>query len=176
MQLCDRYLPVVSDDSIWRFSRNSSVDDPDQGWKLHLSATILSANDLFRQVAPFLTRNQILFKAPKRIDELSKINSGLQYGFSQVGKFVTVYPSDEAHAVTFATKLHKLTSGFPSPTVPYDMRYKRNGCVHYRYGAFGSTMIRQGRRTISAVRMPDGTLVPDRREPGFAVPSSFDDP
>lgn len=61
---CFRYLPVMEKDSIWRYSRLPSTNDPAQGWKLHISATILTANRVFARVAPFLQSYRALFKAP----------------------------------------------------------------------------------------------------------------
>jgi hypothetical protein len=91
-RLCEAYLPIRVKGSIWRYSRTRSRDDLFQGWKLHVSATILSARPIFRLIAPYLKRRNIWFKAPKSLVELHKLNSGIFYGFSQVGKFVTVYP------------------------------------------------------------------------------------
>ena len=65
--LCTRYLPVIPEDSTWRFSRTVTADDPEQGWKIHVSATILSANKIFKKVAPFLHNLGILFKAPNSL-------------------------------------------------------------------------------------------------------------
>ena len=45
--LCERYLPIKFEHSIWRQSRESKPQDPPQGWKLHISATIFEACDLF---------------------------------------------------------------------------------------------------------------------------------
>lgn len=102
---CERYLPIVPDGSVWRFSRTGSPDDPEQGWKIHVSATILSAARVLERVAPFLNNERILFKAPVSLQELKKINCGLFYGFSQVGKLITVYPPNPEVAVKAALKL-----------------------------------------------------------------------
>src|SRR5215203_3244991 len=82
-QLCERYLPVKFEDSIWRYNRHSAPESPSQGWKLHISATILEACDLFERVAPFLISEDVQFKALGSLDDLSKLNCGLQYGYHQ---------------------------------------------------------------------------------------------
>src|SRR5215472_1892245 len=92
-RLCNAYLPIQPRRSIWRFSRKSNRKNPSQGWKLHVSATPLSACCVFRAIAPYLKRHDVEFKAPKSLAELGKLNAGIFYGFSQVGKFITVYPS-----------------------------------------------------------------------------------
>ena len=172
-KLCESYLPVIGvEQSIWRFSRKIKPDDAEQGWKIHISATILSANQIFKKVAPFLHTLDILFKAPRSLLELKRINCGLFYGFSQVGKFITVYPNTPDIALILAHELHHLTEDFSSPAVPYDLPFKQNSCVYYRYGSFHSLEIENSDGTpTSAIRDPNGSLIPDLREPGTAVPS-----
>ena len=176
-RLCDAYLPIRVTGSIWRYSRERSRHDPPQGWKLHVSATILSACPVFRLIAPYLRRHNIWFKAPKSVAELHKLNSGIYYGFSQVGKFVTVYPQSTEAATAIASKLHTLTAKFAAPIVPYDNALRNRSCVYYRYGSFSlrlKTTFRKQR--VLAIARPDGKLVPDLRGPGTAVPPWLKDP
>src|SRR5215213_10240427 len=90
-ELCGRLLPLTTPGTGWRYSRASAPEDPEQGWKLHVSSTILTANRVLEAVGPFLHRRGVMFKAPESLAELGRINSGLYYGYSQVGKFITVY-------------------------------------------------------------------------------------
>ena len=48
-RLCGVYLPFKADGTFWRFSRVSKPQEAAQGWKLHISATILEACDLFEK-------------------------------------------------------------------------------------------------------------------------------
>src|SRR5262245_31764035 len=89
--LCDAYLPIVSADSMWRVSRDTRPEEPTQGWKLHISATVLQACDLFERVAPALAGRDLRFKGPDTLDRLIEVNAGLAFGYPQVGKFLTVY-------------------------------------------------------------------------------------
>jgi hypothetical protein len=119
----------------------------------------------------------VLFKAPRSLDELIKLNAGIYYGFSQVGKFVTVYPSSREEAVALAHELDGLTRNQPAPCIPYDEVLRPGSCVHYRYGQLGSKLrVRVGKKLVPAILRPDGTRVPDRREPQSAVPRWTDDP
>lgn len=162
--LCDTYLPVKKDDSIWCFNRKSRLEEPLQGWKLHISATILQACDLFESVAPFLNSQDVQFKAPKSLDELSNINSGLRHGYQMLGKFMTVYPNSEAQAVEIAEKLHELTREFVPISVPFDEQFAKESSVFYRYGAFGLIeMDDENGNKISAIKKPSGELTPDDR-------------
>lgn len=174
-KLCDDYLPVSFDDSFWRFSRKTMADEPLQGWKLHISATILEACDLFEQIAPFLISQNVQFKAPKSLEELNKLNSGIFYGYYQIGKFMTVYPASDEQAVSLAEELHRLTAEFTSISVPFDEQFCENSSVFYRYGAFSLIEItdEQGQK-ISAIKNESDELVADDRLQ--AVPEWLSDP
>ncbi len=175
--LCDAHLPVRPKNSMWRYNRKKNRGDPPQGWKLHVSATILSACDIFRLIAPCLRRHRVLFKAPKSLEELQKLNTGVHYGFSQVGKFVTVYPATTKAAIVLANELDRLTANQPAPAIPYDEALRDGSCVHYRYGQFHSDLNFTGKKIFAPkIVRPDGRLVPDRREPGAAVPCWLADP
>ena len=152
--LCKRYLPIHEGETIWRYSRSDNVQLPEQGWKLHVSATILSANKTLSRVAPYLKRHDILFKAPCSLEELEKLNAGLFYGYSQVGKFLTVYPRNDSEALCLASELDRLTKGLPAPVVPFDSQFGPGSNVFYRYGSFSN----------DAISDVDGKLTVDCRE------------
>ncbi|WP_026679327.1 protein kinase domain-containing protein [Fictibacillus gelatini] len=175
--LCKQYLPLHHENSIWRQNRLITPEEPDQGWKLHLSATVLSACHLFEKVAPFLSDLGVLFKAPHSMLELKRLNSGLYYGFNQVGKFLTIYPRTDQEAVWLANELHIMTNSFPGPAVPYDIPFIEGSRVHYRYGAFRNMEMEDiDGNLIPALRTPEGQFVPDLRGPGAAVPSWVKNP
>lgn len=173
--LRDVFLSGASANSIWRFSPAPKQPLPRQGWKLHVSATILSATETLRRVGPMLTCRGVLFKGPASLVELKKLNCGLFYGFSQVGKFLTVYPSSRQEACDLAASLHELTGGLTGPAVPFDLPYRPGGTIYYRYGAF-SAGPEEAPDEAAMIRTAGGELVPDRREYGFAVPTWEDDP
>jgi hypothetical protein len=171
-KLCACYLPMAAEGAIWRFSRRASPGAPEQGWKLHVSATVLSACRVLDKIAPLLHRRDTLFKAPASLLEIHKINSGLHYGYGQVGKVVTVYPATPAEASGLARELYELTRGMPAPVVPYDYRFRSDGCIYYRYGAFSHLEMENpdGTRT-PAIRDPSGHLIPDRRDAAAGQPT-----
>lgn len=175
-RLCDKYLPVRPRGSVWRFSRKWSRNDPSQGWKIHVSAAILSACTVLRSVAPYLRQRKLLFKAPNSLDGLHKLNAGIFYGFSQVGKFITIYPESTETAVALARELDRLIGHQPAPAVPYDNRLRKNSCIYYRYGGFSDATVVFRSKKVPAIVRRDGKLVPDRREPGAAVPKWLTDP
>jgi Protein kinase domain len=164
-----KHLPLS--DGNWSYSRSACGDDPAQGWKLHVSATILSAAEIFSRAEPILRRNDALFKVPCRLELLRSLNSGLS-DFSQIGKFLTVYPRSTGEALKLASELHRATHGLPGPRIPFDAQYRTKSLVHYRHGAFG----RSADATPGFVRAPGGKRYRDKRAPGQAVPRWLEDP
>src|SRR5262245_39896829 len=176
-ELCATYLPVIPDGTTWRYSREASSGDMAQGWKLHLSANLLTACEVMRRAAPYLRKSGALFKGPASLQDLAQINCGLSHGYSQIGKFITVYPRSDDEAVALARKLHRVTRGLSAPAVPFDLQFRPGSCVYYRYGAFDRLEMEapDGAR-VPAIRHPAGHLVPDRREAGAAKPDWVSDP
>ncbi len=168
-RLRDAYLPLREDrDEFYSYNRAFRADEPLQGWKLHVSATILSACEVFSHVAPLLARSGVRFKAITCLVTLKRLNCGSFFGYQQVGKFITVFPREEAEALSLARALHDQTKGLVGPAVPSDFPYQREGIVFYRYGAFRPQ--RPGSDRCDAITNTAGELVPDTREPGKAVP------
>jgi hypothetical protein len=144
------------------YSRPSRPGEPAQGWKLHVSATVVDACDLFERVAPVCARRDLRFKAPKTLRDLIDLNSGVRYGYSQVGKFITIYPSNESEALELARELHEVTHEFVSVQVPFDRHYSEGSNVFYRYGTFETIEINTGDgSSVSGIRNASGELVPD---------------
>ena len=107
----------------------------------------------------------VLFKAPSSLQELNRINCGLFYGYSQVGKFITIYPKNDQEAVWLAQRLHKLTFGISAPAVPFDRQFRAGSPVYYRYGAFSPLEMENPDGTrVLAIKDPEGKLIPDRRD------------
>ena len=158
-------------DGIWRSSRRLRPDDPAQGWKIHVSATRLSACEVFSRVLPILREHDAFFKVIARLDLLAELNAGLSE-FSQIGKILTVYSRSTSGAVQLAGKLHLATRGLRGPQIPFDARYRKNSIVYYRYGSFKPP------RKASAGKITErsGKAHPDKRAPGHAVPRWLDDP
>ena len=94
--------------------------------------------------------------------------------FSQIGKFITVYPRSTAEAVDLARRLRTATRELPGPEIPFDVSYGKRSLVYYRYGSFR----RSGKGSPA-----DGVIIdlagrshPDRRASGHAVPRWLSDP
>jgi hypothetical protein len=161
-KLCDLHLPVSLE--VWRLSRHGRMNEPAQGWKLHVAATILDACDVLQIIAPVLDAQDVQYKAPSSLDELLKINSGLHYGYRQVGKFITIYPRESSLAVSLAQVLHDLTKDFAKISVPFDNQYCPRSAIFYRYGAFSRMESRntEGRKVL-LINDSNGNSVEDDR-------------
>lgn len=139
--LCSEFLPLTPERSPWRYSRPLARGAPPHGWKIHLSATILTGCATLRLVGPFLKQQEIAFKGPTTLDQLRKINSGIWYGYQQVGKFITVYPNSDDEFRSLCARLHELTSHLsPGPAIPFDEVFRSSSSVYYRFGPFGEQL------------------------------------
>jgi hypothetical protein len=164
-----KHLPIS--DGSWSYSRPLRDDDPAQGWKLHVSATLLSAAEVFARAEPILRKNDVLFKVPCRLELLKSLNSGLA-DFSQIGKFLTIFPRSTDEALELARDLHRATRGLPGPRIPFDARYRKESLVYYRYGAFRPRF--DG--TPGFIHPPRGKPYRDKRAPKRAIPRWLVDP
>jgi hypothetical protein len=164
-QLLRASFPWVSPDNIFLCSVFGAGPWRQQGWKLHVSATSTNACDVLALAIPVLRSSGIRFKVVSSISRLLELNGGA-HGLSQVGKFLTLYPSDDAEAVAVASSLDEATAGLRGPHVPSDRALRPGSLVHYRYGAF-----RNPAGFASAVGMTFDSawrLTPDYRLPYYA--------
>lgn len=160
----------ITDDGLWCKVTPDTYAIPDQGWKLHVSATMLSAPVVLSRVSRVLDGAGCAFKFPARLDDYWKFLEP-HCSRAQAGKFITVYPRDDAESVRLAALLDEVTRGLPGPVILSDRPYRAGGIVYYRYGAF------RGHRTLGndgfyeiRLRSPEGHLVLDAREPRFSPP------
>ena len=142
-----------------------------QGWKLHVSATPLSAPLVLAQTADVLASHRVPFKFAgtlARVAELCSRRTDRGSG----GKFITVYPDgpyDQLRAL--ADELHLATEGLPGPGILSDRPYRPGSLVHYRFGAFHGVPMLGNEASYEAMLMaPDGSLDRDRREAWFCPP------
>jgi tRNA A-37 threonylcarbamoyl transferase component Bud32 len=168
--------PEVDDAGVWIRVRNTGSAPRQQGWKLHLSATVLSAADVLCRSLPVLLAEDASFKVAASPRVLTRLNQG-ESGLSQIAKFVTVYPNDDEQAVRLAVALDRATRGLRGPAIPSDRALAPGSLVHYRYGGFGNrTMQLPAGEVVPAISAPDGALFPDRRLPVYRAPEWVKDP
>ncbi|MCT2587062.1 class III lanthionine synthetase LanKC N-terminal domain-containing protein [Actinophytocola gossypii] len=166
-----------ADGGWWHFDPISSAPLPPQGWKLHVSASPLTAAEALRRVARIVLPRGVRWKSAQTVDQLARL-SGPPTPLSQVGKFITVYVDDEDHLPVLAEQLHTATRDLTGPVVPSDRRYRRESNVYLRYGAFTrrSDYAVPEQTRQSYLVDPDGNQVPDVRAPGQTRPPWVPEP
>ncbi|WP_424530265.1 class IV lanthionine synthetase LanL [Sphaerisporangium viridialbum] len=141
-----------------------------QGWKLHVSATPLSAPVVLARVTEALGARGCAFKFASTLDELSGLVSR-QADRGSLGKFITVYPPDDETAVEIAEELHAATFGLPGPPILSDRVLRPGSLVHYRFGVFSAASRLDNDGTYaSLLTAPDGTRAKDERKAWYAPP------
>ncbi|WP_329569280.1 class IV lanthionine synthetase LanL [Kitasatospora sp. NBC_01266] len=142
-----------------------------QGWKLHISATPLSAPVVLAQAAEVLVAERAAFKFAGTLGRVADLVSP-RYDRGGGGKFITVYPDDDDHFRRLVEELHQVTRGLPGPGILSDRPYCPGSLVHYRYGVFhGVTRLGNDGTVESMLRAPDGGFVRDRRQAWFSPPA-----
>jgi len=161
---------------IWTYLHPPVEERRVQGWKLHVSATVLSAPWVLQACLPILLASSAQFKFASTSAGVLKLND-FRCPRGNSGKFITVYPPDRDSLLELAEKLHDATAGLSGPAILSDARYRPGSLVHYRYGAF------DGYRTLThdggyrdCVLDENGAPVEDRRQGFFQVPSWLPDP
>ncbi|MFI9644147.1 class III lanthionine synthetase LanKC [Micromonospora sp. NPDC051925] len=142
---------------------------PAQGWKIHVSARLDNAERVLTRVMDYCQPRGIPFKhlrGPRML--LMRNSKYARRGGS--GKFVTVYPRDDAELELTAKELAALLDGEQGPYILSDLRYG-DGPVYLRYGGFAARYCLSAEgQVVPAIADATGTLVPDRRDPVFHLP------
>ncbi|TWP51757.1 serine/threonine protein kinase [Lentzea tibetensis] len=143
---------------------------PDQGWKLHVSATQLSAPVVLSRAADVLIAEGCAFKFARGLDEVAALLSS-RCDRGSGGKFITAYPLDDETFRRVAARLDLATDGLPGPAILSDRRLRPNSLVHYRYGVFGAEAVLTNDGGLEPVLTgPDGEKIVDERPAWFSPP------
>jgi class III lanthionine synthetase len=160
---------AVSDRDNWHVLHPADGEFPAQGWKVHVSACLDNAQRVLAAVADYCRNRRIAFKFLRSLDVLLLANAKYANRGSS-GKFITVYPSDEAQLEGVLTELGELLEGDPGPYILSDLRWA-GGPLYVRYGGFAERYCLSENGSLeSAIEDPEGRLVPDRRVPAFRLP------
>ena len=153
----------------WVVCRPTGTVFPRQGWKIHVSACPDNAQSILDEVWDYCVPRRIAFKFLPGMDALFLANAKYAHRGSS-GKFVTVYPVDEAECERILTELGGLLDGREGPYILSDLRWG-DGPLYVRYGAFADRYcVSDDGELEQAVEDPSGRLVPDVRGPTFQVP------
>jgi len=160
----------------WSHCTPTGVTPARQGWKIHISAIDRTSRETLQRVLPLLIEGKVPFKfcSDRR---MLRISTGKNWPRTASGKFITVYPQDEAQFTRLIEGLHQATSDLRGPYVLSDRPYKDSRVVFYRYGEhLGSGRISASGQRVPSIRRPDGTWVSDSRKPFFSLPDWVHDP
>lgn len=162
---------TVSHDRDWTFYTGPDTRDrlPAQGWKIHLSARPEDAQHVLDVCAALCVSSAVSFKH-LRSGHLVQAHNSKYSSRASSGKFVTIYPHDDAESAALARALDATLGSLPAPRVLSDLRV-RSGPVHVRYGGFRHVECSGPDGTpVPAIARPDGVLVPDQRLPWVELP------
>ncbi|MGW6735166.1 class III lanthionine synthetase LanKC [Streptomyces sp. NPDC055013] len=161
---------------VWEFlTPVGATDMPEQGWKIHVSATPDSAEETIEAAWKVCRRLAVPWKFLRSRRIVTAMNTKYA-GRATSGKTVTVYPRTEGELRAALTELEGALHGRPGPYVLSDHRWNE-GPVSVRYGAFKLMWceLPDGTR-VPAFRDSQGQLTPDHRRPAFTVPEWVDTP
>lgn len=171
----------------WSFTRKSvwfnctpperrARDLPLQGWKIHVSSALTNALDILGAIVPVLDAQDVSFKFALDKAVLQMMN-GKGWERQGAGKFVTIYPVDQAEFLSLLEDLHAVSKHFEGLYILSDRRYKDSKVLFYRYGGIRPFMLSNERgEEVSMLVSPAGEQVPDERKPVFYVPPWERDP
>jgi len=161
---------TVQIDGFWCHAQPPGHQPREQGWKLHISATPLSAVLITLRSAEVLVRAGCAFKVAAGLPQVHQMVS-VNADRRSSGKVITAYPRDDEQFAVLAEKLHRATEHLPGPAILSDRPYRSGSLVHYRYGAFtGRTVLSNDGSFESMLVTPDGGLLKDERLPRFNPP------
>jgi serine/threonine protein kinase len=166
----------VDEDHAWTRATLKDAEIPSQGWKLHISATLNSCDSVLTRALPVLHEREATFKVASTRPFLGALNRG-DFGPSQIGKFITVYPRSDNEATILAEQLDVVTCGLEGVDVPSDRSYRPQSLVYYRYGSFDNSVLQLATgEVVPALHRPDGTLVEDKRLTSYHAVEWVSDP
>ncbi|MFF5563203.1 class IV lanthionine synthetase LanL [Streptomyces sp. NPDC012623] len=162
---------TFDEDEVWCRVAPPSAPARIQGWKLHVSATALSAPHVLDRAARVLAAGGCAFKFARSLELVEEMTSA-SYDRAQCGKFLTAYPDDDDHFRDLAGRLDAATAGLPGPAILSDRPLRAGSLVHYRYGAFrGVPVLNNDGSFETRLREPGGAAVTDPRKPWFCPPA-----
>lgn len=140
-----------------------------QGWKIHASSCLDNAGDILAEVWGYCVPRRIPFKFVRSM-QLLLLSNGKYAHRGSSGKFVTIFPADDAQFEAAVTELDARLTGQPGPYILSDLRYG-DGPLYVRYGGFADRYCIGATGELEpAIEDATGQLVPDKRGNTFYTP------
>lgn len=119
--------------SIWSYSKTlPSPLLPHWGWKIHVSASPSSFESLLTLLEDFEKIEGFHYKYANCNDSLLRLNTG-EFGDSQIGKAVTIYPKSLKQLRRIYRRLKNLRND-AAPKVPSDIYFDIDDIISFRFG------------------------------------------
>lgn len=161
---------------VWTHWTPPHTELPAQGWKVHVSSALGSAQQVLDVVSTACAELGVSFKHLTGRQYFLWMH-GKHGNRVQSGKFCALYPPSPQLAYALLGQLERELSGVAGPYVLTDRRFGSSQCVSYRYGAFRARYrLRPDGTRIPTMSGLDGTDVPDERRPAFLLPVGVADP
>jgi len=162
--------------NVWVHCNPPHLALPQQGWKIHLSATLANAAAVLTTAARLLIPQGVPFKF--LLDKsVVLFSNSKRWARGGAGKFVTIYPTNTAHCGQLLESLYQAMIGYQGPYILSDRRYRDSGIVYYRYGGIHPTQRLDVSGTpVAVMQASDGEFVDDERAPYFRLPADMQDP
>ncbi len=179
LNLVKEKLPVdweIARNSIWYNLFPPGIKLPQQGWKIHVSSTLVDALTILQGVLSVVIKHRAAMKFAVDSVMLRTINSR-EWVRGGAGKFITIYPQSTEQCAQLLELLYAELKDVSGPYILSDKRYKDSKVLYYRYGGINPvTRLRYDGRKETILVSPDGTEWVDRREPFFLLPPWVRDP
>jgi hypothetical protein len=161
----------VKDDGFWCYVTPPGHLRRDQGWKIHVSGTPLSAPTVLAAAAEVLIEARCAFKFSRGYKEIEELVSS-RCDRGSGGKFITVYPDDDDRFREVIGRLDQATRGQAGPGILSDRAYAPGSLVHYRYGGFSPRQVLNTEGSYEFVLVePDGAFLRDKRTAWYSSPA-----
>ena len=161
----------VSDGDFWTQVIPDGYQFQQQGWKLHVSATPLSAPVVLARCASVLLASGCAFKFARDLERARDLVDA-RCARESGGKFITAYPVDDDQFRAVAVRLDEVTANLQGPRILSDRQLAPGSLVHYRYGVAAAEPVLTNDGTFESVLVaPDGKTVLDKRLAWFSPPS-----
>lgn len=146
-----------------------------QGWKIHLSVALGQEQEMLDVVSRYCFTNQLSFKVTRSKRAWLLKNSKYADRVAS-GKFITIYPEDEAEFVQTVYALAASLKEFaPGPYILSDRCWQASP-VYYRYGAFKEMVKEIAGQKRCCLQAPDGSWQEDQRCPYYCQPDFVQEP
>lgn len=146
-----------------------------QGWKIHLSVALGQEQEMLDVVSRYCFTHQLSFKWTR--SRRAWLLKNAKYADRVAsGKFITIYPEDEAEFVQTVYALAASLKEFaPGPYILSDRCWQASP-VYYRYGAFKEMVKEIAGQKRCCLQAPDGSWQEDQRCPYYCQPDFVQEP